>query len=331
MREQETKWAVTAERMDSIPSLSIVVPCFNEAEVLPETLRRLEALLGKLHAEGRISADSSIFCVDDGSRDETWAFICEAADRGSPVVGVRLSRNRGHQTALIAGLEASDGDVVVSIDADLQDDISAIDPMLDAFVRGADIVYGVRRSRDGDSVFKRASARFFYSLLKRLGVETVSDHADFRLMSRRAVDALVEHREVNLYLRGMIPLLGFRSETVPYDRHDRFAGTSKYPLRRMIGLAINAITSFSIMPLRMISVLGFMVSLVTLFLAAWILFASFTHSQLVPGWASTVLPIYFLGGVQLIGIGVLGEYLGRIYDEVKHRPQYIVKRNAGRD
>ena len=198
--------------------------------------------------------------------------------------------------------------------------------MLDAFVRGADIVYGVRRSRDGDSVFKRASARFFYSLLKRLGVETVSDHADFRLMSRRAVDALVEHREVNLYLRGMIPLLGFRSETVPYDRHDRFAGTSKYPLRRMIGLAVNAITSFSIMPLRMISVLGFMVSLVTLFLAAWILFASFTHSQLVPGWASTVLPIYFLGGVQLIGIGIIGEYIGKIYFETKRRPRYFIDR-----
>jgi len=312
--------------MDASPNLSIVVPCFNEAEVLPETLRRLEALLKKLVAEGRISQASSIFLVDDGSSDQTWPLIERAVDEGRPVTGVRLSRNRGHQTALIAGLEASDGDAVVSIDADLQDDVAAIEQMLEKFEQGADIVYGVRRNRDGDSLFKRNSAMGFYRLLRLLGVETVSNHADFRLMSRRAVDALGEYQEVNLYLRGMIPLLGFRTDTVLYDRQERFAGESKYPLRRMIGLAANAVTSFSIMPLRVISVLGFLVSLATLLLAIWILVGALTHAQLVPGWASTVLPIYFLGGVQLIGIGIIGEYVGKLYLEAKRRPRYFIDR-----
>jgi len=308
------------------PSLSIVVPCYNEAEVFPETLRRLEELLRKLASEGRISGASRIFFVDDGSRDDTWALIMRAVDAGSPVVGVKLTRNRGHQTALIAGLETADGDAVVSIDADLQDDVAAIEQMLAKFEQGADIVYGVRRSRDGDSTFKRGTALGFYRLLNLLGVETVSDHADFRLMSRRAVEALGEYREVNLYLRGMIPLLGFSSESVLYDRRERFAGKSKYPLRRMIGLALNAVTSFSIMPLRLISALGLLVSIATLFLALWILGAAVTHAQLVPGWASTVLPIYFLGGVQLIGIGIIGEYVGKLYLEAKRRPRYFIDR-----
>ena len=250
--------------MAASPNLSIVVPCYNEAEVLPETLRRLEALLAGLQARGRISAASRIFFVDDGSRDDTWPMIAQAVDAGSPVVGVRLSRNRGHQIALIAGLEAADGDAVISIDADLQDDVSAIEQMLEKFEQGTDIVYGVRRSRGGDSLFKLGSAKAFYGLLRMLRVGTVSDHADFRLLSRRAVDALAEYQEVNLYLRGIIPLLGFRSETVLYDRHERFAGQSKYPLRRMVGLGLNAITSFSVLPLRLISALGFAVSLATL-------------------------------------------------------------------
>lgn len=312
--------------MAASPNLSIVVPCYNEAEVLPETLRRLEALLVELQARGRISTASSIFFIDDGSRDDTWPMIAQAVDSGSPVVGVRLSRNRGHQVALIAGLEAADGDAVISIDADLQDDVSAIEQMLEKFEQGADIVYGVRRSRDGDSLFKLGSAKAFYRLLSMLGVETVSDHADFRLLSRRAVNALAEYQEVNLYLRGIIPLLGFRSETVFYDRHERFAGQSKYPLRRMVGLGLNAITSFSILPLRLISAIGFAVSLATLVLGAWILVGALTHAQLVPGWASTVLPIYFLGGVQLIGIGIIGEYVGKLYLESKRRPRYFIDR-----
>lgn len=312
--------------MAASPNLSIVVPCYNEAEVLPETLRRLEALLAGLQARGRISAASRIFFVDDGSRDDTWPMIAQAVDAGSPVVGVRLSRNRGHQIALIAGLEAADGDAVISIDADLQDDVSAIEQMLEKFEQGTDIVYGVRRSRGGDSLFKLGSAKAFYGLLRMLRVGTVSDHADFRLLSRRAVDALAEYQEVNLYLRGIIPLLGFRSETVLYDRHERFAGQSKFPLRRMVGLGLNAITSFSVLPLRLISALGFAVSLATLVLGAWILVGALTHAQLVPGWASTVLPIYFLGGVQLIGIGIIGEYVGKLYLEAKRRPRYFIDR-----
>lgn len=312
--------------MAASPNLSIVVPCFNEEEVFPETLRRLGDLLAGLEADGRISAASRIFFVDDGSRDRTWSLITQAVDDGRPVVGVRLSRNKGHQIALIAGLEAADGDAVVSIDADLQDDVAAIGQMLEKFEQGADIVYGVRRSRDSDTTAKRGSARAFYRLLAMLGVETVPDHADFRLMSRRAVDALARHAEVNLYLRGMIPLLGFRSDIVLYDRGERFAGESKYPLRRMIGLAVNAITSFSTMPLRFISILGILVSLATLVLAVWILLSAVTRAQLVPGWASTVLPVYFLGGVQLISIGIIGEYIGKIYLESKHRPRYFIDR-----
>jgi len=310
--------------MASPPNLSIVVPCYNEAEVFPETLRRLEELLGSLVASGRISPASTIFFVDDGSRDDTWPLIMRAVDAGSPVAGVRLSRNRGHQIALIAGLEASDGDAVVSIDADLQDDVAAIAPMLEKFSEGADIVYGVRRRRDGDSYFKKTTAKTFYRLLHMLGVETVSDHADFRLMSRRTVDALARYQEVNLYVRGLVPLLGFRTATVLYDRNERFAGQSKYPLRRMLGLAFNAITSFSIMPLRLISALGIVVSIATVTFGFSILLGALVNRNLVPGWASTVLPIYFLGGIQLIGIGIIGEYVGKIYLEAKHRPRYFI-------
>ena len=310
--------------MASPPNLSIVVPCYNEAEVFPETLRRLEELLGSLVASGRISPASTVFFVDDGSRDDTWPLIMRAVDAGSPVAGVRLSRNRGHQIALIAGLEASDGDAVVSIDADLQDDVAAIAPMLEKFSEGADIVYGVRRRRDGDSYFKKTTAKTFYRLLHMLGVETVSDHADFRLMSRRTVDALARYQEVNLYVRGLVPLLGFRTATVLYDRNERFAGQSKYPLRRMLGLAFNAITSFSIMPLRLISALGIVVSIATVTFGFSILLGALVNRNLVPGWASTVLPIYFLGGIQLIGIGIIGEYVGKIYLEAKHRPRYFI-------
>lgn len=311
--------------MASPPNLSIVVPCYNEAEVFPETLRRLEELLGSLVASGRISSASTVFFVDDGSRDDTWPLIMRAVDAGSPVAGVRLSRNRGHQIALIAGLEASDGDAVVSIDADLQDDVAAIAAMLEKFSEGADIVYGVRRRRDGDSYFKKTTAKTFYRLLHMLGVETVSDHADFRLMSRRTVDALARYQEVNLYVRGLVPLLGFRTATVLYDRNERFAGQSKYPLRRMLGLAFNAITSFSIMPLRLISALGIIVSIATVTFGFSILLGALVNRNLVPGWASTVLPIYFLGGIQLIGIGIIGEYVGKIYLEAKHRPRYFIE------
>jgi glycosyltransferase involved in cell wall biosynthesis len=308
-----------------LPKLAIVVPCFNEEEVLPETLSRLGALLERLLLAGRIDAESRIFLVDDGSRDRTWALIETAVEQGLPVVGVKLSRNRGHQNALLAGLATADGDAIVSIDADLQDDVDAIERMLAEFERGAEIVYGVRSRRDTDTIFKRSTANGFYRLMRFMGAETVDNHADFRLMSRRAVEALMQFREVNLYLRGIIPMLGFKTAVVTYERSARFAGESKYPLKKMLALSFDAITSFSVFPLRVISGMGLVVSAATVALGLWILARASFGLQVIPGWASTVLPIYFLGGIQLIGIGVIGEYVGKIYLETKGRPRYFIE------
>ena len=306
--------------------LSIVVPCFNEQEALPETSRQLLSLRSRLVADGKITEDSRIVLVDDGSRDRTWAMIEEYAASGLPVVGVRLSRNRGHQNALLAGLFVARGDAIVSVDADLQDDINAIEVMVDHYRRGCDVVYGVRSSRQTDTAFKRLTARGFYWLMERLGAQTVRDHADYRLMSRRAVEALREYGETNLYLRGIIPLLGFRSATVEYARQARIAGESKYPLRRMLSLALNAVTSFSIVPLRLISAIGFLVFLASLIVLGWTLWVAIFTSRAVPGWASITLPIYFLGGIQLLSLGVIGEYLGKLYVEAKRRPRYFIER-----
>ena len=308
------------------PSLSIVTPCYNEEEVLPETRGRLSGLLQDLIADGKISQASTIYFIDDGSRDRTWALIEEFAAEDLHIVGIKLSRNRGHQNALLAGLFTAEGDAVVSIDADLQDDINAIKEMVDRFLAGADIVYGVRRKRDTDSAFKRTTANLFYGILRVLGAESVKGHADFRLMSRRAIESLSQYREVNLYLRGIVPLIGFRSETVYYDRERRFAGESKYPLRKMIALALEAITSFSVVPLRLISFIGFAVFLVTLAVSAWVLWVRLFTKDAVPGWASVVLPMYLLGGVQIFCTGIIGEYLGKIYSEVKNRPRFFLER-----
>ncbi len=306
--------------------LSIVVPCYNEQEALPETTRQLLALRGRLVAAGKIADDSRIVLVDDGSRDRTWTMIEEYAASGLPVVGVKLSRNRGHQNALLAGLFAARGDAVVSVDADLQDDINAIEAMVDHYRQGCDVVYGVRSSRQTDTIFKRLTARSFYWLMERLGAQTVRDHADYRLLSRRAIEALREYGETNLYLRGIIPLLGFRSAIVEYARQARIAGESKYPLRRMISLALNAVTSFSVVPLRLISAIGFLVFLASLFVLAWTLWVAIFTNRAVPGWASITLPIYFLGGIQLLALGVIGEYLGKLYVETKRRPRYFIER-----
>ena len=306
--------------------LSIVVPCFNEQEALPETSRQLLSLRSRLVADGKITEDSRIVLVDDGSRDRTWAMIEEYAASGLPVVGVRLSRNRGHQNALLAGLFVARGDAIVSVDADLQDDINAIEVMVDHYRHGCDVVYGVRSSRQTDTAFKRLTARGFYWLMERLGAQTVRDHADYRLMSRRAVEALREYGETNLYLRGIIPLLGFRSATVEYARQARIAGESKYPLRRMLSLALNAVTSFSIVPLRLISAIGFLVFVASLIILGWTLWVAIFTSRAVPGWASITLPIYFLGGIQLLSLGVIGEYLGKLYVEAKRRPRYFIER-----
>jgi len=316
--------AAAATAPVSPPRFAIVVPCFNEEAVLPETCSRLVALLERLAAGGKIAAGSHLIFVDDGSSDRTWAIVAGFAEAGLPVVGIRLTRNRGHQNALLCGLMHACADVVVSIDADLQDDPDAIETMIDAHAQGFDIVYGVRVSRNTDTRFKRRSAEAFYRLLETFGVETVRNHADYRLMSRRAIRALSRFREVNLYLRGMIPLLGLRSTRVEYERRARFAGESKYPLSRMLALAWQAITSFSVVPLRVITVLGFLIFAGSLLASGWILWARFVANQAVPGWASIVLPVSLLGGIQMLGIGVVGEYLGKIYLESKGRPRYLV-------
>jgi glycosyltransferase involved in cell wall biosynthesis len=304
--------------------LGIVVPCYNEQEVLPETAVRLLHLLEELIGSGVVSESSKIWFVDDGSRDNTWPIVERLATQSRHVSGIRLSRNRGHQNALMAGLVTAEGDALVSVDADLQDDIRVIEEMVKEWQRGADVVYGVRRSRDTDTSFKRKTAELFYGGLRVLGVETVYNHADFRLMSRRAVDALKEFREVNLYLRGIVPLIGFRSAVVYYDRAERFAGESKYPLKKMLGLALDAVTSFSAVPLRLISLLGLAVFLGTVIVSLWVLWVRLFTDRAVPGWASTVLPLYFIGGVQIFCIGIIGEYLGKIYSEVKGRPRYVI-------
>lgn len=310
------------------PALSIVVPCFNEEAVLAHTCRRLAQLRERLLAAGRIAPASELVFVDDGSRDATWNMIDGWVRAGAPVVGVKLSRNCGHQNALLAGLTAAGGDAVVTIDADLQDDESAIERMLDAFQEGNEVVYGVRAGRSSDSWFKRTTARSFYRAMALLGIQTVYDHADYRLLSRRAVAYLARFNEANLFLRGIVPLLGLRSAIVRYDRRERLAGESKYPLKKMLEFAWDGVTSFSTAPLRAIAMLGFALSLLCLLLALWVLGVRLLTASAIPGWASTILPIYFLGGVQLLGVGVLGEYVGKIYMEVKRRPRFLVEHIA---
>lgn len=306
--------------------LSIVVPCFNEEAVLKETYSRLEGVRERLIADGKISRRSEIVFVDDGSRDETWQIIEAWVHAGAPVVGVKLSCNCGHQNALLAGLSAAKGDAVVTIDADLQDDECAIARMVDAFHEGNEVVYGVRAKRDTDHWFKRVTARGFYRTMSGLGVKMVYDHADYRMLSQRAIKYLGQFNEVNLFLRGVVPLLGLRSTTVYYDRRARFAGESKYPLRKMLEFALNGITSFSVAPLRAIALLGFLVSFACVLFAAWAVGVKLLSADAVPGWASTILPIYFLGGVQLFCAGVLGEYVGKIYMESKRRPRFLVEK-----
>jgi polyisoprenyl-phosphate glycosyltransferase len=307
------------------PQLSIVVPCYNEEAVLPETLRRLHAMLERLIAAGKIAHNSEIVLVDDGSRDRTWELIREAHALDSRFRGVKLSTNRGHQTALIAGLCAASGEAVVSIDADLQDDLEAIERMVDAYASGHEIVYGVRTRRTTDTAFKRSSAGVYYHLLELFGVRIVRHHADYRLLSRRALDSLKQYSEVNLFLRGIVPLMGYRSTIVPYERAARFAGESKYPLRRMLALAFDGITSFTPMPLRLIAMLGVAVSALSLAMMLWVLWVKLATNEALPGWASSVIPIYFLGGIQLLSIGVLGEYVAKLYIETKRRPRYFVE------
>jgi glycosyltransferase involved in cell wall biosynthesis len=308
--------------------IGIVVPCYNEEEVLPITAERLLALLKRLVESDKISADSKIFFVDDGSKDQTWSIIEMLLNKSRHISGIKLSRNQGHQNALLAGLFTADGDALISIDADLQDDIEVIEQMVEEYRHGIDIVYGVRKKRDFDGFFKRLSAEIFYKFMNQLGAESVYNHADYRLMSRRAIEALKNFNEINLFLRGIVPLLGFRTSIAYYDRKTRFAGQSKYTFKKMIALALDGITSFSIRPLRIITFLGFVIFALTTVMIFWILWSRLFSNTIVPGWASTVLPMYLLGGIQILCIGVLGEYLGKIYREVKARPRYIIEKIA---
>jgi polyisoprenyl-phosphate glycosyltransferase len=311
----------------TLPVLALVVPCYNEEAALPETCRQLRALLDGLATDRLIDPDSTIVFVDDGSRDRTWAIIETAHTVDSRVRGVKLSRNRGHQNALLAGLMQADGDVLISLDADLQDDLGAVELMLRAHARGAEIVYGVRSRRDVDTAFKRLSARAFYRVMAILGVDTVSDHADFRLMSRRSIEALRKFGEVNLFLRGIVPMLGFKTETVMYERKARMAGETHYPLMRMLALAGDGVFAFSTVPLKMILIAGVAVSLIAGGLAFWALGVRMLSNESVPGWASVVIPMYFLGGLQMLALGVMGGYIGRIYSETKQRPRFIVEQS----
>jgi glycosyltransferase involved in cell wall biosynthesis len=307
--------------------LAIVVPCYNEEEVLPETHRRLMALLARLQAADVVSPDSSVYFVDDGSKDGTWPLIESLAKSDARVHGIKLAHNRGHQNALMAGLMSAEGDALVSIDADLQDDLGVIEAMVQAFLDGSEIVYGVRDSRATDTFFKRETAHLYYRLMRRMGVDLIYNHADFRLMSRRSVDALRQYDEVNLFLRGIVPLIGFKTACVKYDRAERFAGESKYPLRKMLAFAINGITSFSVVPLRLITFGGIVVSLLSFLMTLYVLYGRLVMGTVIPGWASSVIPVYLLGGIQLLSIGVLGEYVSKIYMETKRRPRYFIERS----
>lgn len=307
------------------PALSLVVPCFNEEEVLPNTITKLIDLLNVLRTEGRIAEASHVYFIDDGSRDNTWSIIAQACSSDTQVKGIKLSRNRGHQNALLAGLFTAEGDVLISLDADLQDDLNAIPKMLLEHSRGSDIVYGVRNDRSSDTWLKRTTANQFYRVMRWFGAESISNHADFRLMSRRSVEALKMYSEVNLFLRGLVPLIGFRSSIVEYERKARAAGQTKYPTARMVALALDAITSFSVVPLRLITTLGFLVFSLSTVMVLWTLWVRLFTDEALPGWTSTTLPIYLIGGLQILCLGVIGEYLGKIYREAKGRPRYIIE------
>jgi glycosyltransferase involved in cell wall biosynthesis len=304
--------------------LDLVVPCYDEEEALPETHRQLLALLEGMCRANRVSTRSRIYYVDDGSQDNTWALISGLCRLDERIAGIRLSRNFGHQSALLAGLLTATGDAVVSVDADLQDDISVIPEMVDRYLGGDEVVYGVRRRRSTDTVFKRNSALMYYALLNRLGVRVTHNHADYRLLGRRAIAALKEFTEVNLFLRGIVPLIGFKSSSVYYDRKERTAGIAKYNLGKMLQLALDGITSFSAVPLRWVAFTGMIVFFMSLAMAGWVLWVKLFTTHAVPGWASSVIPIYFLGGIQLLCLGVIGEYVAKGYIEIKKRPRFLI-------
>lgn len=312
------------------PVLYMVIPCYNEEQVLPITSELFLQELTELAGKGKISGESRILFVNDGSKDKTWEIICGLAERDRHFVGISQSRNRGHQNAVLAGLMDSMDkcDITISIDCDGQDDISAMERMVDEYAKGAEVVYGIRDKRDTDTFFKKFTAESFYKLMNALGAEVAFNHADYRLLSARVLREFAEFKEVNLFLRGMIPLVGFKSASVYYDRHERLAGESHYPLSKMLGLALDGITSLSVKPLHLITTFGVLVSLISFIGAIWAVVTQLM-GKTVAGWASMTCIICFLGGIQLICLGVIGIYIGKIYMEVKHRPRYIISERTG--
>lgn len=306
--------------------LYLVIPCYNEEAVLHETAKQLLVKMNSMFDRGMISRESKIMFVNDGSRDKTWEIIRELHESNPIYSGVKLSRNKGHQNALLAGLMTvkEKADMAISLDADLQDDVDVIDKMVEKYYEGNDVVYGVRSARDTDTFFKKFTAEGFYKIMQAMGVEIVFNHADYRLMSKRALEGLSEFREVNLFLRGIVPLIGYKSDIVTYERHERFAGESKYPLKKMLAFATDGITSFSIKPIRMITTCGFLIFAISLIMLIYFLVVHFM-GRTVHGWTSTIVSIWAIGGLQLLAIGIVGEYIGKIYLETKARPKYIIE------
>ncbi len=306
--------------------LYLVIPCYNEEAVLHETAKQLLVKMNSMFDRGMISRESKIMFVNDGSRDKTWEIIRELHESNPIYSGVKLSRNKGHQNALLAGLMTAKekADMAISLDADLQDDVDVIDKMVEKYYEGNDVVYGVRSARDTDTFFKKFTAEGFYKIMQAMGVEIVFNHADYRLMSKRALEGLSEFREVNLFLRGIVPLIGYKSDIVTYERHERFAGESKYPLKKMLAFATDGITSFSIKPIRMITTCGFLIFAISLIMLIYFLVVHFM-GRTVHGWTSTIVSIWAIGGLQLLAIGIVGEYIGKIYLETQARPKYIIE------
>ena len=306
--------------------LYIVVPCYNEEEVLPETSRRLKEKLESLMAADKISPDSRVLFVNDGSNDRTWEIISQLHEQCSLFSGADLTRNRGHQNALLAGLMTAKErcDMAISMDADLQDDIDAVDAMVEEYYAGCDIIYGVRSSRKKDTFFKRLTAEGFYKLMNAMGAETVFNHADYRLMSKRALEGLAQFKEVNLFLRGIVPMIGYRTGTVTYERGERFAGESKYPLKKMLSFAMEGITSLSVKPIRMITGLGFLVFFISIAMLIYSI-VRWAMGETILGWASLICSVWAIGGLILLSLGVIGEYIGKIYLETKERPRFLLR------
>ena len=308
-------------------TLYIVVPCYKEEAVLPETSKRLREKMHALLAAGKVSEKSRIMFVNDGSKDKTWEIIEKLHEEDKLFSGVNLSRNRGHQNALLAGLmtAVNHADMIISMDADLQDDVNAVDAMVDAYHNGYDVVYGVRSARKTDTFFKRFTAEGFYKVMQHLGVDIVFNHADYRLMSRRAVEGLSQFKEVNLFLRGIVPQIGYPWTTVEYERAERFAGESKYPLKKMLSFAFDGITSFSVKPIRMILTVGFVIFIASIIALIWALVSKLMGSAQA-GWTSLMASIWMIGGIQLLSLGIIGEYVGKVYNETKARPRFIIER-----